>query len=160
MVDINLSDIITSGIQIVITSILAVWSVKQYRKQKSIDLEMQKKILVYGKKLDAFTEVLEFIDTYISWLTFDNKTPVRKEINKEELTLLGRKCYNNLCIYCENNETIDLFNKLLGGNNLDLSVYSKLRNSIRKELGNDIVVYDKTKTFYSWISTSNIKDNE
>lgn len=77
-------------------------------------LEYKSKELLEIKKNVIFNS-LSLIDIYISWMTIDDGKEVaeRKDITKKELTEMGRKCYNELCLTCNNEELINLFLEIM-----------------------------------------------
>lgn len=121
-------------------------------------LEYKSKELLEIKK-NAIFNSLSLIDIYISWMTIDDGKQVaeRKDVTKNELTEMGRKCYNELCLTCNNEELINLFLGIMFGDKSNIFVaYSKYRNAARKELELREIGFDKDKVFIGRLSTPNM----
>ena len=163
--------LLISLIPALITAILAYFvAVKQNKNEilkieKQVEsnlLEYKDKELLEIKKVAIFNS-LSLIDDFISWLTIDDGQQVaeRKSITSLELTELGRKCLNELCLTCDNEELINLFLAILFDNG-DKSGnvfenYAKYRNVARKELGLKEINFDLDRVFIGRLSTKNMK---
>ena len=122
-------------------------------------VEYKDKELLEIKKTAIFTS-LSLIDSYISWLTIDNGTivPERTDITIIDLTELGRKCLNELCLTCESEELINLFLAIIFDKDSNVfELYAQYRNLARKELGLNEIKFDLNKVFIGRIATSNMK---
>lgn len=132
--------------------------VKIEKQVESNLLEYKSKELLEIKK-NAIFNSLSLIDIYISWITIDDGKEVaeRKDITKKELTEMGRKCYNELCLTCNNEELINLFLEIMFDDKSNIFVaYSKYRNAARKELGLNEIDFDKDNVFIGRLSTKNM----
>ena len=70
---------------------------------------------------------------------------------------MGRKCYNELCLTCNNEELINLFLEIMFDDKSNIFVaYSKYRNAARKELGLKEIDFDKDKVFIGRLATKNM----
>lgn len=134
---------------------------------KELELKLHLEQLVYDNKFKVIQETLQLIDSYISWLQIkradgivDNNV-IREKITSEELTLEARKCYNNLCITCNQIEILTCFNKIMVGSNENIfDLYNEFRNLCRKELKiNNQIEFDKDNIFYAKISTYYLENN-
>ena len=163
--------LLISLIPALITAIVAYFvAIKQNKNEilkiekqvKSNLLEYKDKGLLEIKKVAIFNS-LSLIDDYISWTTIDDGRQVseRKNITTLELTELGRRCLNELCLTCDNEELINLFLAILfdngdkSGNTFEN--YAKYRNVARKELGLKEINFDLDRVFIGRLSTKNMK---
>lgn len=131
---------------------------KQEKQIISNLIEYQNKELL-GIKREAIFNSLSLIDVYISWLTIDGRNDLaeRKEIKKLELTELGRKCYNELCLTCNSQELINSFLDIFFKKCSNIfENYSKYRNLARKELGLKELNLDSDRVFIGKIGTDNM----
>ncbi len=135
---------------------------------KKIEIEQQnqftayKKQTIYSEKKKAIFESLDVIDLYLSWLNYDDNsiTPFRERTTPHNITIRARKCFNNLCVTCENELLILLFEKILFDNDEHvLILYEQFRNVAREELGLSKVCFDKDRIFISQISTKDLEEN-
>lgn len=133
---------------------------------KRIEIEYQnqydayKQQAIYNEKKNAIFECLDVIDLYLSWLNYDNNTviPLREKTNNLNITIKAHKCFNNLCVTCENELLILLFGKILFGNDDKvLILYEQFRNAAREELGLSKVCFDKDIIFISQVSTKDLE---
>ena len=127
-------------------------------------LEYQNKELLAIKR-DAIFNSLSLIDTYISWLNIKNgkrvEIPERNSITKLELTDMGRRCFNELCLTCDHKEIIDLYLKIIFDKESNVfESYTKYRNAARKELGLNEIEFNTDWVFISRISTKNMIKHE
>ena len=147
----------------IISCLIAIYQnkndLKKQEKQITNNLiEYQNKKLLEIKK-EAIFNSLSLIDIYISWLTINEKNDLaeRKEITVLELTELGRKCYNELCLTCNSQELINLFLDILFNKDSNIfENYSKYRNLARKELGLKELNLDMNRVFIGKIKTGNM----
>lgn len=133
----------------------------RYSIRKDIEKKYQEKI--YEIKIKNFEQALNFIDLYLSLLTYNengvNKIPVSdNKISEYELTKLARECYNLLCVTCEYSQTLNLFNDILCKEGDTLDMYNKFRNQVRKELSLKEVSLDEETIFYLRVSTEHLKN--
>ncbi len=124
---------------------------------------------IYDLKLTAIREALNFIDSYLSWLTMSSgKTPAREDITILDLTVQARKCYNLLCTTCKSGKIINLFLNIIfpkpqhePEDKVSLSLYTEFRRAARSELGlKDDITFDKDKVFLSCVSTRDLEKNK
>lgn len=163
--------LLISLIPALITAILAYFvAVKQNKNEilkieKQVEsnlLEYKDKELLEIKKVAIFNS-LSLIDDFISWLTIDDGQQVaeRKSITSLELTELGRKCLNELCLTCDNEELINLFLAILFDSDDEkgniFENYARYRNVARKELGLKEINFNLDRVFIGRLSTKNMK---
>lgn len=128
-----------------------------YKKQ----FESHKNQIVYDIKKEAIFESLTIIDLYLSWLNYDNNLiPCREKTTPLEITIKARRCFNNLCITCENERLITLFGEILFKKHINvLSYYCEYRNEARKELSINEIEFDEDIVFFCKISTKDLEKN-
>ena len=165
--------LLISLIPAIFTAVVAYFiAVKQNKNEISkIEKQVESNLLEYKdkglleiKKVAIFNS-LSLIDDFISWSTIDDGQQVseRKNITPLELTELGRKCLNELCLTCDNEELINLFLTILFDNNKSskhvniFENYAKYRNVARKELGLKEINFDLDKVFIGRLATKNMK---
>lgn len=127
-------------------------SVNTHRKNRSFDT-----------KIEAIQEAFDFLDLYISHIpTYDNRLPsvpnqpLYTPTSDEELTRLGRRAHNKLCITCDNKATVDLFLQIVTPDEIPQPLYEQyydFRNACREELGFEKLELQKEKIFITKIST-------
>ena len=141
-------------------------AVKQNRYEiKKIEKQVENNLIEYNSKelleikRKAVFDSLALIDTYISWLTIDNGNVVaeRKNVTKIELTEIGRKCYNELCLTCKSEELIKLFSEIMFKKDKNIfELYAKYRNAARKELELNEIEFDLNRVFIGRLATENM----
>ena len=119
---------------------------------------------IYLKRQEVIHDALNFLDNYLSWLTFytNNKPypiPVRDmNYNTTRITTEAREVYNTLICYCRNQEIVNVFLAIVFGDGNTIEDYYKFRNLCRKELGlKEINSLSKERIFLSQISTNDLE---
>ena len=163
-----LETLLIATIPALITGIITYFiAIKQNKNEIfKIDQQANKNLVEYKDKelleikKTAIFNSLSLIDSYISWLTIDNGTivPERTDITIIDLTELGRKCLNELCLTCEREELINLFLAIIFDKDSNIfELYVQYRNLARKELGLSEIAFDLNKVFIGRIATLNMK---
>ena len=118
---------------------------------------------IYLKRQEVIRDALNFLDNYLSWLTFyTNNKPDPIAIrdlnyNTTRITTEAREVYNTLICYCKNQEIVDVFLAIVFGDGSAMENYYKFRNLCRKELGlKEINSLSKGRIFLSQISTDDL----
>lgn len=114
---------------------------------------------IYNIKKDTILESLDFLDDYLSWLSYEtNIIPIRNDINESKLTLKARKCYNKLVLTCETKELPEIFLKIIFDDTLNkMELYNRYRNLSRHEMGLEMdLELDKESVFISKVSTNDL----
>ena len=137
--------------------------IEKIKKQLDANINELKQGELYIIKKQAIFNSLDLIDTYISWLTLNNGennvVPERIDITPLELTQMGRKCYNELCLTCDNSKLLELFLEIVFNSESNIFVnYAEYRNLAREELGLNKIEFYKDRVFISRISTINIEN--
>lgn len=124
------------------------------------EIKKVQQLNVYQIRNEAILQALNFLDLYCSWLTFDERVPIRESTTETKLTKAARKCYNRLCITCENQPLIDAFlDCVLGKKDTPshvMELYNTFRNEARKELGLKGLNLDMDRVFISVVSTKDL----
>lgn len=134
----------------------------QYRQT----IKMQEKSAIYNTKKEVLFETLYFLDTYISWLTpGSGYVPIRKNISVSDMTEEGRRCYNKLCLYCENIKLLNLFWKIINPDSDGkpysvYDLYNKFRMECRNELGISKKELPIENIFLSCVATTDMFKEE
>lgn len=116
---------------------------------------------IYDIKKDTIQESLDFLDDYLSWLTYDtNVVPIRNNITDSELTIKARKCYNKLVLTCESKELPKVFLEIIFNDTTNkMELYNKYRNLSRREMGIEMELeLDTESVFISKVSTRDLTD--
>jgi len=128
------------------------------RREKNFEARLKKNFHVYENKISTIKKALYSIDSYLSWIDFDNfRIPMREKITDLDLTLMVRCNYNALAICCNDVELINSYLRIFFHEKVDdaLEEYSSFRNLCRNELELiDQLQFDKDKIFHSVISTA------
>lgn len=117
-------------------------------------------------KRNAILEALNFIDTYFSWLDWSDgpqtpsRQPARETMTIERLTVMARKCYNELSLSC-NQEIVNKFLIIIFSKDEELrkrkscptKEYNEFRNLARKELGLTAINFSEEKVFLAHVGT-------
>lgn len=130
------------------------FAVKQSKSTLKEELANTKKETLYEIKRQAILDALDFCDDYLSYLDWNSSvTPVRKELDKNMLTLRSREIYNRLFVTCDQSDLCRLFMQFNFGSTNKLAIYDRFRMCCREELGLDKIISDKENVFISVIST-------
>lgn len=139
---------------LIITIIQSRHNYKLHKRNSSFDI-----------KKDAIFEALNFLDTYISWLDINNGViPVRKYIDKTNLTIQARQIHNKLCITCKNKKIAESFVYMIcpdlkeGENFPVFEKYDEFRNECRKELGIDTIKFSTDKGYIYRVNTRALEE--
>ena len=141
-----------------LTSVIIVYL--QYKANSKAN----KAAIIYGEKKEILYDALSFLDTYISWLTPDSgHVPVRRSMTVLEMTERARVCYNQLCLFCDDNKILQIFWKIINPNNPGAEypvyeLYNEFRNECRKELDMDSVDLPDDFIFISEASTAELSN--
>lgn len=147
---ISILDYLPSVIAIIsiISTIVITWLQHKYYIQQN------KKVKMYEEKKAALFKTLEFLSNYISWLTPSSGIkPLRVPYTTERMTLEARECYDLLCIYCEDQDIIDLFWDIVGfdHNHTNSNVYEKY-SIFRDKCCKELEIYRQHKSRSEYIS--------
>ncbi len=125
-------------------------------------------------KRNAILGALYFIDTYFSWLDWNDtnqtesetmpnppRQPARETMTIENLTTMARKCYNELSLSC-NQKIVDKFliivfskdEELRRNNSCPTKEYNEFRNLAREELGLTTINLSEEKAFVVCVGTA------
>lgn len=160
-----INPIITALISFILGLLLEKYNSKKelekMEKQHKLDFEKYIQDNTYDSKRNVIYKSLSFLDDYYSWLTFEVE-PVRKDISISELTILARECYNELCVSCNNEKIISLFNAIIFSKDTDslMANFNDYRIAAREELGLESINLNKDVCFISRVSTKELCDQE
>jgi hypothetical protein len=127
-----------------------------------------KKQLIYQAKRDAIIEALNFLDDWLSYLTWHSdgsstEIPVEKDkiCNTQNMTMRARKVLNLLCVYCDFEETVDLFSAILfHKDEKKTDLYIEFREACRKELRLSKISFNKDEVFVAKVSSGELEENK
>ena len=127
----------TSEIILLITTVLGV--VGTILASIIPQIMANKKQEIYLVKKEAILESLNFLDDYFSY-EFSKQGDIPCKTNSQDLTFIGRACFNRLLTVCDNFELVDAFCKIFcpkayDKSYADLNDYNEYRKLCRKELG-------------------------
>lgn len=122
---------------------------------------------IYQAKREAIIQALEFLDDWLSYLTWQNgESPVEtivkdQKCNVQNMTIRARKVLNLLCVYCNYEETINLFSRILfHPEEKSADLYLKFRVSCRNELGLSIINFNENEIFIAKVSSAKLEEKE
>lgn len=128
-------------------------SIKLYQKNSNFDA-----------KKEAIQEALDFLDICISFREIDgNYQPLNIPMSDEELTALGRRAHNKLCVTCDSKEILEAFMAIVNPDKVPYPIYEyydNFRNLCRKELGFPEIDLPKDKIYITVISTRKLKKTQ
>ena len=113
----------------------------------------------YKLKYEACMSILEAADMFASKCKFiDTRTGLSNEkdmvvhkISDEDLTFLFRDCLNKFSCSCDSLEVLNIFFKIASGGDYNLSIFSELREAIRKELSfsdnDNSLIFDRDNSY-------------
>ena len=129
--------------------------------QNQQDVEKQKRQLKY----DAILKSLTLMDAHLSHLLIPNEG--QKIKIQHATTEEARKCHSSLILTCETTEILELFSKIMFGQNVPkeeeipaTDLLNSYRNLVRKELGfgNEIPL-DREKAWFGYGNFENENTN-
>lgn len=158
-----LCSVIAAVVSILIAKLNAKKEIENIKEENELAFEKYKAENVYEIKREAIFNTLKFLDTYFSWLTFDDskRVPIREGASVLDMTLQARICYNELCTTCERQEIVKIFVEIMFDKSkypYPLGLLNDFRNEARKELGLEKIDLSKDHIFISQISTNDLEN--
>ena len=129
--------------------------------QNQQDVEKQKRQLKY----DAILQSLTLMDAHLSHLLIPNEG--QKIKIQHATTEEARKCHSSLILTCETTEILELFSKIMFGQNVPKAeeipatdLLNSYRNLVRKELGfGKEIPLDRDKAWFGYGNFENENTN-